>query len=133
MFGFWRKKETPRVKTVKVPLVQTKFTATVDTKGGPLQDALQREIATILRAYPAVQRGYLALLRVEGQTDEGVMVALGSTEGEDQSLILKISEACAPHGLRGPVRVLFLSEENEQNLSVGLKPFYSRGDSGGTE
>jgi hypothetical protein len=123
MFGFWRKK----TETVKV--VKSTVTGVLDTKGSPLQEALQSEIATILMTCPSIERAYLAMLRVEGQQDEAVMVGLCSSQPNDLDITKRITQVCASHKTHGIVRVAFLNAENEENLSRGVKPFYSRAGS----
>jgi hypothetical protein len=95
-------------------------------RSGAAEDTLKRELILEFATRPVIQRAYLARVGF-GEAGEAVALCVLSDRGEDRSLVVRVGELARRRRAADAVLdVVFLSAEQDTELSRVCRPFYSR-------
>jgi hypothetical protein len=120
--SWFKRKHSRPAEEVKPPV--TKFVGEQD--GSPERD-LKARFVKLFREDSTVQRAYLARTDYGDATSVNVALCLKSSIGEDMLLVSSVSAIFAEmFGSHEHLDVLFIRDDQEQQLRVVCTPFYER-------
>jgi len=100
----------------------------VGEQDGPPERDLKASFAEFFASTPVVERAYLARAEHGDGTGVHVTLAIRCSCGEDPSLMPKLAKIFASmFGSHEHLDMMFISEDQEQELRVVCTPFYPAG------
>lgn len=118
----WFKRKHPRPKKVRPPVIKL-----VGEQDGSPERELKVRLIKLFGEEPTLQRAYLARTDYGDATGVNISLCVKTPMGEDMSLVSSVSTIFGEmFGSHEHLDVLFIRDDQEQQLRTVCRPFYER-------